>query len=282
MGAAQGGNGVLTTHFGLASPQALISLTCILVSAYLLNQIFDRESDARNDKCFYLSRGVFRVRTLVILAGVFFFIASFAFQRVDGDQRIPLVLALVLSLLYSLPPVRLCARPFVDTAANAFGYGGGAYVIGYGATEPLSAEMMTSSIPYVLLVASTFIHTTILDVAGDRASGKITTAVHIGERRATRLAAVLHGLALLAALFTGELPALVVTGVSLPLTILALTRPSRATSSLLVQATTLIVALTAALLWPLYFALLVVLVVVARVYYRKRFGIIYPGLPKSA
>ena len=282
IGAAQGGNGALTARFALNSPNALISLTSMLVSAYLLNQIFDRESDEKNDKCFYLSRGIFSVRTLVVLSGIFFFVASFAFQRVESDQRILLLVALSLSLLYSLPPARLCARPFADTAANAIGYGGIAYAIGFTTRDPSTADAITSSIPDVLVVASTFLHTTILDVSGDRASGKISTAVFIGERRAAVLAAGLHGLAVLSAIVTGTALALIVTVAPLPLTVLATARPSRATSSLLVQATTLVVALTAAFLWPLYIAVLLPIVAVARVYYRKRFGIIYPGLAKSA
>lgn len=282
IGAAQGKDGGFSARLGLESWNALVSLTSILVSAYLLNQIFDRESDERNGKCFYLSRGIFPVRTLVVLAAIFFFIASFTFQRVEGNQRILLLLALALSLLYSLPPVRLCARPFADAAANAFGYGAGAYLIGYSATRSLGLDAIADSIPYVLLVASTFLHTTILDVSGDRASGKISTAVYLGERRAGTLAALLHGLALVSALATDKVIALVVVGACAPLTIYSVIRPSRAASSLLVQSTTLIVSIVAASLWPLYAAVLVPILALARLYYRKRFGIIYPGLAKSA
>jgi 4-hydroxybenzoate polyprenyltransferase len=268
---------------GLPSPVALLALTSILICAYLLNQIFDRETDERNNKCFYLSRGIFRVRTLVIMAAVFFVVAGCAVPDVVGpSQRWALLLALALSLLYSLPPIRLCARPFLDMLANAVGYGGGAFVIGFGAYQSSAAEAITNTIPYVLLVASTFLHTTILDVEGDKASDKISTAVLIGERRSANLAAFLHLLAILAAFATANFIALIITGLSSPAAIYALKSGARSASATLIQVNTLVVAGVAVFLWPVFGAILVPLVLLARFYYRRRFGIIYPGPRKGA
>jgi 4-hydroxybenzoate polyprenyltransferase len=266
----------------LPSPIVLLCLTSILISAYLLNQVFDRESDERNDKCFYLSRGIFQVRTLVILAAVFFLIASLAFQQIGGTQRLPLLLALVLSLLYSLPPVRLCARPFCDLIANAVGYGGVAYIIGFGVYRSSTIDAVIGASPYVFLVASTFLHTTILDVPGDRATGKISTAVFIGENRSAYLAGVLHAFGVIAAVASANLLALIITAAAAPFTVYALAKRNPAASALLIQATTLVVTLGAVLFWPLYAVILTPLVILARVYYRRRFGIIYPGPQKSA
>jgi 4-hydroxybenzoate polyprenyltransferase len=283
IGAAQGRGATMPTTTGLPSPIALLSLTSILVCAYLLNQVFDRETDEKNDKCFYLSRGIFRVRTLIIMAAVFFLVAAYAFQGVVSPiQRWTLLLSLALSLLYSLPPIRLCARPFLDMLANAFGYGGCAVVMGFGAYQSSAADAMAVSVPYVLLVASTFLHTTILDVEGDRASGKISTAVFIGERRSTNLAAFFHLLAVLSAFVTSNFVAIVVSGLTVPASIHALKTGTRSASTILVQANTLVVAVVAAFFWPVFGAVLVPLVLLARFYYHRRFGIIYPGPRKSA
>jgi len=283
VGAAQGRGATMPVMTGLPSPIALLALTAILICAYLLNQIFDRETDERNDKCFYLSRGIFRVRTLVIMAAVFFVVAAYAFQEVAGPiQRWALLLALALSLLYSLPPIRLCARPFLDMLANAVGYGGGAFAIGFGAYQSSAADAMTNTIPYVLLVASTFLHTTILDVEGDKASDKISTTVFIGERRSAHLAAFFHLLAILAAFATANFIALIITGLSLPAAIYALKTGTRPASATLIQVNTLVVAAVAIFFWPVFGAILVPLVLLARFYYRRRFGIIYPGPRKSA
>ncbi len=283
VGAAQGRGATMPTTAGLPSPVALLSLTSILICAYLLNQVFDRETDEKNDKCFYLSRGIFRVRTLVIMAIVFFVVAAYAFQAVVAPiQRWTLLLALALSLLYSLPPIRLCARPFLDMLANAVGYGGGAFVIGFGAYQSSTTDAITATIPYVLLVASTFLHTTILDVDGDSASGKISTTVLIGERRSANLAAFLHLIAILLALATANFLAVIITGLSMPAAIYALKTGTRSASATLIQVNTLVVAGTAVFFWPAFGAILLPLVLLARFYYRRRFGISYPGPPKSA
>ncbi|MCK4773984.1 MAG: UbiA family prenyltransferase, partial [Candidatus Krumholzibacteria bacterium] len=271
IGAAQGRGATMPVMAGLPSPVALLALTSILICAYLLNQIFDRETDERNDKCFYLSRGIFRVRTLVIMSAVFFVVAAYAFQEVAGPiQRWALLLALALSLLYSLPPIRLCARPFLDMLANAVGYGGGAFAIGFGAYQSSGAEAIMNTIPYVLLVESTFLHTTILDVEGDKASDKISTTVLIGERRSANLAAFFHLLAILAAFATANFIALIITGLTLPAAIYALKTRTRPASATLIQVNTLVVAAVAVFLWPVFGAILVPLVLLARFYYRRR------------
>jgi 1,4-dihydroxy-2-naphthoate octaprenyltransferase len=166
--------------------------------------------------------------------------------------------------------------------ANAFGYGGCAVVMGFGAYQSSAADAMAVSVPYVLLVASTFLHTTILDVEGDRASGKISTAVFIGERRSTNLAAFFHLLAVLSAFVTSNFVAIVVSGLTVPASIHALKTGTRSASTILVQANTLVVAVVAAFFWPVFGAVLVPLVLLARFYYHRRFGIIYPGPRKSA
>jgi 4-hydroxybenzoate polyprenyltransferase len=261
-------------------------LTAILVTAYLLNQVFDQESDRRNKKGHFLTRGIFSVRAVVLMAMFAFLFASYLFRSVSAAQRIPLVLALVLSLAYSLPPLRLVARPFVDLLANAAGYGGIAFVTGFAAFDPSTRDAVLLALPYVLLVGATFLHTTILDVDGDRDSGKITTSVVVGERASAVLACGLAG----AGLGPAAAVSLRIYGDKLSLMILAVCfvvffyaavrlyreRNSSASSNA-VQAATVMVTIPAAISWPAYFALLVPIVVAARFYYRARFGINYPG-----
>ena len=282
VGAARGRGGGFAVYWGVPGAMSLLSLTSILASAYLLNQIFDRESDEQNDKIFYLSRGIFRARTLVVMAAVFFVVASLSFQEVSGTQRFPLVIALLLSLLYSLPPVRLCARPFLDMLANAFGYGGIAYVIGFAVFDFSMTSAWLHAAPFVMLVAATFIHTTILDVDGDRSAHKISTAVFLGERAAANLAAALHAAGLVIAILTGDLPAVAITGLSLPFTIVTLFRRTRSASAMQIQSATLIITIAAIFFWPVYAFVVVPLIALSRVYYRLRFGITYPGPQKSA
>lgn len=268
--------------FGGVRFYELVSLTSISIVAYLINQIFDRESDERNNKCFYLWQGIFSVRTLVLLALVSFFLASFAFRRVGEEGQVLLLALLVLSLFYSLPPVRLCARPLADMLANAVGYGGLSFLLGYGPRAGAWPLAFLHAAPYVCLVAATFVHTAILDMAGDKATGKISTAVFLGDSASRKLALALHALAVVTALADRSAPALIMTLVSFPLAGYAFLSRSAAAESLYVQGITLVVAVAAIIMWPAYAAIVVPLVVLSRFYHRKRFGLNYPGRPKTA
>lgn len=274
-----------------------LCLTAVLACAYVLNQIFDEESDRLNDKGHYLTRGLFGVRTMLAIAFVCFVAASLFFQQAQTAQRWPLVGAFLLSFAYSLPPLRLCARPGLDLAANAIGYGGLAFVIGRTGFDGRTPVAFFDALPWMLLVGATFLHTTILDVDGDAAARKRTTAVAIGVVPAARLAALLAlaGAALSFLPVTRRtppdlLPAIVITA-ALAVFVVALAALRRAdalavterarqrarTSSGTVQIVTGIVAVAAVWRDPIFILLLIPLVLAARVYYRARFGVRYPG-----
>jgi 4-hydroxybenzoate polyprenyltransferase len=271
-------------------------LSALLACAYVLNQIFDRESDALNDKGLYLTRGVFGVRTMVVIALACFAGASLLFQHVAAGQRVPLVLAFLLSTIYSLPPIRLCARPYFDLAANALGYGGLAFVVGATGHGEYFADAWRNGVAWVFLVGATFLHTTILDVDGDAAAGKRTTTVAAGVRVSAWVAVLFALGAAGDAAFsfldrgTRAFP-VVVTALALAGFLAAAVMIERAlrlgpascrgarsrASSLAVQVVTALVAVTAVLQDPLLLLLLLPLVIAARAYYRARFGLAYPG-----
>ncbi len=294
LGAHSGRRPVLATV--LAAP-GFWCLTTVLACAYVINQIFDQDSDRMNDKGQYLTRGIFGVPTMVAIALVCFVGASLLFQRVETAQRGPLVAALVLALVYSLPPLRLCARPWLDLAANAIGYGGLAFVAG---RTGAGGDMFTAfrdATPWIFLVGATFLHTTILDADGDLAAGKRTTTVAIGVIRSAEIAVALAVAALLCAVlshargWSPHVAPIAVTAVALAsfLTAWAAMRHMRTfglsertaararASSAAVQVATSLVALAAIWRDPIFILLLVPMVMAARVYYRARFGLSYPG-----
>jgi 4-hydroxybenzoate polyprenyltransferase len=281
IGAGEGLGKSIPGGFELPSIWTFAGLTAVLVTAYLLNQIFDRDSDAGNDKCPYLSRGIFGVRTLLILALGFYLLASTCFRRLEDAQRIPLIAALVLSLIYSLPPIRLCARPVLDLLANAVGFGGIAFLLGY-SLSPAGHGGLVMALPYTLLVGATFLHTTILDEDGDRRAGKRTTTVLIGAGASRIAAVVLHGAAVATAVYSGRPTAVVLTAISLPLTLAALPGGRTGRSSIQVQGTTALVSLGAAVHWPAFALLIIPLAVLSRLYHRRRFDLNYPGIRKSS
>ena len=277
-------------------------LSALLAAAYVLNQIFDVESDRFNGKGLFLTRRVFRPRTMLLIALVCFAGASLLYHNTHIIQHIPLIAALLLSLIYSLPPLRLCARPWWDLAANAIGYGGLAFVIGGGAVSNDVMPLILGAVPWVLLVAGTFLHTTILDVEGDAAAGKHTTTVIIGERRSALLSLAFGTAAFVLAVAPwlrggrADLIHVVVTGGALLTFTLAYLKLSRArelpvaeryairarTSSYAVQIPTALVAAAAAWRDPVFLVLLLPLVAFSHVYHHVRFRVSYPGWPSPA
>jgi 4-hydroxybenzoate polyprenyltransferase len=293
LGAHSGPEPVLATVLAEAG---LWCLTAVLACAYVLNQIFDRESDAINGKGLHLTLGVFSVRTMTAIAVLCFAAASLLFRRVTVPQQLPLIFAFLLSLIYSLPPIRLCARPYFDLAANAIGYGGLAFVIGATGAGATFAEAWRDGVPWGFMVAATLLHTTMLDVVGDAAAGTRTISVAIGIR-ASAWVAVLFGFGAAADAAwsfvergTGAGPVLVAaTGfagfVAAALWVERGLRRSEAerraavarASSLSVQLMTVLIAVVAVMRDPLLLLLLLPVIVAARAYYRARFGIVYPG-----
>ncbi len=285
-----------TELFSALAQPAFWCLTALLASAYVVNQIFDQTSDRLNGKGLFLTHGVFRTRTMIAIAWACFLTASWLFQKVDGAQRVPLIASMVLAFAYSLPPLRLCARPGLDMVANAVGYGGLAFATGAGGVSEYSMQAFLDAYPWMLLVGATFLHTTILDVDGDAAAGKRTTTVAIGVQRSAQLAtlfaiaaAVAEGVAflrhqgsLVAALATTA-AALVFVAANIVIARAESTEPvaraaARARASArVVQGVVALVALLASVRDPALLLLLVPLVVAARAYYRARFHMRYPG-----
>ncbi len=271
-------------------------LSALLASAYVVNQIFDQASDRLNGKGLFLTQGAFRARTMIAIALACFLGASWLFQRVEDAQRIPLLAAMLLAFAYSLPPLRLCARPWLDLLANAIGYGGLAFAAGAGGVSDYALAAFLDAAPWMLLVGATFLYTTILDVDGDTAARKRTTTVAIGVSLSARLATVLAAAAAANQAWVffrkdGSAANAMVAGVALAgfaiANILiarmesvdpAARAASRARASArLVQTITALFAVWACIRDPALLMVVVPLVVAARFYYRARFSIRYPG-----
>ena len=271
-------------------------LTALLAGAYVANQIFDQTSDRLNGKGLFLTHGVFRVRTMIAITLACFLAASWLFQRVDDAQRIPLIASMLLAFTYSLPPVRLCSRPGLDMAANAVGYGGLAFAVGAGGISDYALAAFLEAVPWMLLVAATFLHTTILDVDGDAAAGKRTTTVAIGVTRSAWLATVLAAAAAAHQAWFyfrkgGSMRAAIVAALALivfAVANLVIARAQRRepaarnasrarASSRAVQIVTTLFAVWACFRDPMLIVLFVPLALAARAYYRARFLIKYPG-----
>jgi 4-hydroxybenzoate polyprenyltransferase len=106
---------------------------------------------------------------------------------------------LLLSLLYSVPPIRLKARAGWDLLVNMAGYGAATFLAGWAATgAPPDAAILVAGAGFGLLFAALYPLTQIYQIEEDARSGARTLAVRLGRRRALALATAAAALALAA------------------------------------------------------------------------------------
>jgi 4-hydroxybenzoate polyprenyltransferase len=260
----------------------LVSFTAILGAVYIINQIADRETDRINSKLFFVSHGIISIRSAWIEASVLVVLAfALSLILMPAAFTVLLIVSLGLGIAYSVEPVRLKRRPVLDVLSNAVGNGILNTIAGWIAVgAPL--EKLETLAPYPLAVASVHLATTLADIEGDRAGGMRTSGVALGARRGTVLSAGLMAAAAVAATAVGNRPAFYASLLSLPVFLIpagSSKREHTASSVLLpAKAATLIFSVTAGFLYPLYIPFLAVLVLGTRLYYRNRFGVVYPGL----
>ena len=283
LGAAHAGHGAV----GWAPSRRLLLLslahTLLVASAYVLNQLTDVDTDAANDKLFLLAGGLVS-RRLVVCEIVALAVVAPVLLAVGGtlDRQTVAVFAASAALggVYSAPPLRLKARPGADLLANAIGYGGLAFAVGWLSVAPLSASVLWPSATYALCVGATFMFTTIPDIAGDRDAGARTSGVALGAPAAAWCGVALLALAAASAIAQRQWHAIPAATVALPLYVRSAARITREGSDpSLPRATQLVIlALTAAAAFaaPPYIGVLAVVIAWARWYYRVSFGIRYP------
>lgn len=246
----------------------LLHLTALLLATHLVNQTVDVETDRINDKGFFLQRGIFAPRHYVA-AAVALLLTALVSAWIRHEAFGWLLAAGLLGLAYSVPPLRLSHRPGLDLVANAVGYGGLAFVLGRGSTN-WTSEATWQVTACMLTVGSVFLHTTLLDLDGDRRSGKNTTGVVLGSGATRLLAALLATLGAVAVFPAHTAP---LFG---PCVVVAVLSWSASSRRVCVWGTTLF-AVAATWLYWWFGAALVLLLLATRRYYRRRFGIVYPS-----
>lgn len=218
----------------LAFTLAVAATICVHAGANVLNDVYDDlgGSDAVNDARIHpytggsrfiqnaiMSRGeMARWGSTLLAAGVLF---GALLTLHAGAGVIGLGLAgIALGVLYSLPPVQLCARGLGE-AAVAIGFGilplcGAAWLQG----GPIDAAVLLLSLPPSLWTAAILLINEVPDTAADASVGKRTLAVRLGDAHSARLYLALHAGAVLAVLGLAASGALIAWVSVLPLLLL--------------------------------------------------------------
>jgi 4-hydroxybenzoate polyprenyltransferase len=191
--------------------------------------------------------------------------------------RLAAAFALLLNITYSAPALRAKARFPLDMVWNGLGFGMASAAAGWASVAPLEAGVVPAGLAYTLAVAGVTASTTILDEEGDREEGLHTTAVVMGEQAASLLTIVLVGAAAACGAVLRDPVAFFGSLASVPLFVVAHFTHARkhriAANQLMVAAFAVVVSVNV----PYMVLLLAVVYFGSRAYYRRRFGLSYPG-----
>lgn len=250
-------------------------------AAFVHNQLHDRESDRVNGKCEALARGLVtergaRIWLLLLLAG------GLACAAGLGPAHLAAALGffLLAAVGYNLPPLRAKDHPGRSLALAAPAYAllalqGASLREGF-AAGPALAE----ALPLVAAGLSLSLLATVPDLPGDRQAGKRTWAVVHGEASTWRAATLLMAGAALGALGLGDVQVGVPALLAAAWMALAARRPKRDAVSVL-RGVAALQALALAASWPRVCLAVLAFLLLARIYYQRRFQLDYPSLGRE-
>ena len=253
-------------------------LTLLMGSAFILNQICDVETDARNHKLFLIAQrhvplpAAWGEMIVLALAGV---LAAYA----HSVQMAALfaVIFLCTGILYSVAPFQWKDHPFLGLFANA----AGAVLIftaGWWSMETDSLLALRHALPYALAVAAVYLYTTLLDVEGDAETSKLTFGVKYGWRATVLSGAVLEWLAIGAAFWVQDPVILFPAVLAAPFFLWAAIKPRRCQVARAIKLPILFLALAICLKVWQYVLVLAFVFFFSKWYYQQRFGLKYPSL----
>src|SRR4030065_1072404 len=254
----------------------LLAATLLYSGVYVLNQIFDRETDRLNKKLFFLAEGLISIRMAVWLTLLFSLsgiMLSFYLSQTLGTL---FFLLFLLSIFYSIPIISFKNKPWLGLLANGIGFGVLNFLVGWGIYSGLSWKGVLYSIPYFLAISSIFLNTTLLDMEGDKRVNKITLGIKWGSTKTRWVSFSLILATLISAVLLRDLPIMVTSAVSWIFT-LRMIHSKRITDIVLTnKISILVLSLWGGYFYPWYLAFLIVGFLATKVYYKYRFQMNYP------
>jgi 4-hydroxybenzoate polyprenyltransferase len=261
----------------------LLIYSLLMGAGYILNQLSDSHTDEVNGKLYLVSQGYIKKSNLKVQIGILVFSSLvISIIRFSPAYVFLIILSFILVVLYSVPPVRLKGKPFLDLFANAFGFGFVAFAVGWNAKMPLSKDIILYCLPYVICISAAFINTTIPDIKGDLQNGDVTTGAFLGIRNSCIASTILVIIVPFVSLLVKDYICFTASVLSMPFFFYMLASnwneltPNIPSITLATKVSLLVLSLLIAISIPVYFALIIPSILLVRGYYRMRFGIKYP------
>jgi 4-hydroxybenzoate polyprenyltransferase len=256
----------------------LAAVSLIVIGSYFINQIYDLESDRINKKLGFLQHGLLKkseMKTAYIVTSAIPLMAGFI---IDYKIGLIMIIMILLGFAYSVPPIRLKDRPLGGLIANAAAYGVllPMAVPGYWETFDISRLYIIGC--FFMMVAAGFLLTVIPDREGDRKIGKFTLATKLSDKPIILIGIGFLLVALFLSLVLNNLFLIIICAISIVLYLVALVVGRNNVILFACKFPILLLSLLAGYYFPTYLVFLLVLLILTRLYYRKRFGIEYPRL----
>jgi len=259
-------------------PAVLLLGTAVFGAVFILNQIYDIESDRLNNKLFFLPREIISVGVAWIMAVALNVVSVLIGFYLSFTVGFVILLIIVLGILYSVPPIALKNKAWSAAIANGLGHGTFVFILGYCAGNGSFITGIIKSIPYFMAVTAVYIGTTLPDVKGDRETGKLTIGVVYGERRAKHIILGFYIVAVLTGLLFNDTPFVIASLLTAPFYLWAVFSPETKITVLAVKVSIITLALAAGYFYPVYIIFLIGLIYGTRIYYKQRFDIEYPSI----
>ncbi|MCK4306836.1 UbiA family prenyltransferase [candidate division WOR-3 bacterium] len=257
---------------------AFVLYTLLMGGVYILNQIVDIESDRVNKKLYLLPEGYIKISHAWIEFGALFGIAWISAISFSVEFRVILLLSMILGILYSAPPFNFKGRPILDLLSNSFGYGILAFSLGWATANPFSKHTLLYALPYFFAVGGVFINTTIPDIKGDKQANEITTGIFLGEQRAYWLSTIFILISLVLSIYLRDWICGITSLVAIPLFVWAAVKHNLKACFISIRVGAPILVLLVGIKFWWFIPLLALVFLSMRIYYKRRFNIIYPKI----
>lgn len=260
---------------------AVLALYSLLFGAiFILNQIADYETDRLHPRIWLIASDKFPKQTaaweMVIIA-----LAALAGSMFFPQAFLIFAATLFLGIVYSIPPTRFSGRPFFDFITNSLGHGLAPFALGWTfAGGDMNWELVKSASPYIFLMTAGAINSTIQDIKDDKATGRITTSVKYGAKKALALSTIFLLFSINLSLLMGDLYCLVMGLVSFIFFLNALIKGLDEDYLKTLHIPGPFVVFLAGSLYPPMIIAIIALYFAARWYYPFRFGVDYPKVGK--
>lgn len=253
---------------------AFLAVSFLGGSVYIINQIYDIETDRVNRKLPILTQGYLSIKWALREYFVLSVLSVLLFFRISTVAGILSLLGVAMGILYSHPRFSLKDRCVWAIILNGVGHGGLIYLLGWSTGRLPNLSAFIRSIPYMISYAAVYIFTTIPDLKGDSEIGKKTIAYVLGVKKSKMLAVALIIIAsVLGAIFVEQ--AVYMAGIfSLPLFLLSLKNDKYIRHG--IQVAVIIFSIAASVYFPLFFLLVVFVIFSSIFYYNRRAGLEYP------